>query len=124
MTVAPGLIHSSCSVESLVSGAGAIPEGLHESSATGTVSRNMATIAREPSAQVHAFSCGPGCAYAGTLACQSWLKWGSALKALWYPVAFYGGLQHLLNNSLAEGQCAGAVSHTPADRSHLAWAHG
>ncbi|CAL5220069.1 g2020 [Coccomyxa viridis] len=52
MAVAPGQIHSSCSIESLVSGAGGVPEGSHQSSATVMASRNMATMPQQPSMQL------------------------------------------------------------------------
>jgi hypothetical protein len=52
MAVAPGQIHSSCSMESLVSGAGGVQEGSHESSTTGMAGRNLASMASQPSLQV------------------------------------------------------------------------
>ena len=39
-------------MDSLVLGAEGVPEGLHESLATGMASRSMATLPRQPSAQV------------------------------------------------------------------------
>ena len=52
MAVAPGQIHSSCLVESLVSGAGGVQEGSHESCTSGMAGRNLASMASQPSLQV------------------------------------------------------------------------
>ena len=52
VAVAPGQIHSSCLVESLVSGAGGVQEGSHESSATEMAGRNLVSMGSQPSLQV------------------------------------------------------------------------
>ncbi len=74
MAVAPGQIHSSCSIESLVSGAGGVPEGSYESSATVMASRNMATAPRQQSMQVISVSyrlrCACKCLYQHAMVMQ------------------------------------------------------
>ena len=57
MAVALGLQQSSRSMESLVTGPGGVPEGSHESSTTGMVSRNMTTMPGQPSMQVPPLIC-------------------------------------------------------------------
>lgn len=51
MGVALGQMHSSCSVESLVSGAGGIPEGSHESSTTAMAACTMPAMPAQPCLQ-------------------------------------------------------------------------
>ena len=56
VAVAPGQIHSSSSIEGLALGAGGVPEGSHESSATVRAHHNMATMPPPTSMQVDTVS--------------------------------------------------------------------